>query len=135
MHLHLAGPMKGQVTRQKLSPPGRQTDFFKINDMKQGLPYCIYYAVEWFHDDKAYASMAVMKHDICHHKITYWSQPNVYLNEPFFLAGETSVEDDGTLVFTGLDGTTGKSVFVALDAQSFKEVERFELPNHIPFTA
>ena len=27
-------------------------------------PYCIYYAVEWWHDDKNYASMAILKHNV-----------------------------------------------------------------------
>jgi len=76
-----------------------------------------------------------MKHDICQNKITYWSEPNVYVNEPFFVSGEQGEEDEGTLIFTALDGHTEKSIFVALDARTFKELERIELPSHIPFTA
>lgn len=137
IHLHLSGPLKGSVTREKISPPGRQTDFFKINDMKNGMPNCIYYAVEWFHDDKAYASMAVMKHDLCANQRTYWNKQYSYPGEPFFIAtgNETSSEDDGLLVFVTLDGPRSASDFVILDAKTFKEIQVVQLPTHIPFTA
>merc|ERR1719401_224808 len=80
-------------------------DFCKINDMKAGVPYCIHYCVEWYHDKAAYASMAVMKHDVCQGKKTYWSSPDVYLNEPFFIpSGQSGAEDDGTLIFSAIDG-------------------------------
>jgi len=124
-----------KTTVEYVIQTGRGYDFYKINPAFNGLSYCIYYAVEWWHDDKAYASMAVMKHDICHNKMTYWSDTNVYVNEPFFIAGNSGEEDDGTLVFTALDGNTGKSIFIALEARSFKELERIQLPSHIPFTA
>jgi len=114
---------------------GRQYDFFKTNPSVNGLPYCVYYATEWFHDDKSYASMAIIKHDICQNKISYWSQRDTYVGEPFFIAGQSGAEDDGALVFTAIDGTKGKEIFVVLDAQSFTELERIQLPNHIPFTA
>jgi carotenoid cleavage dioxygenase-like enzyme len=123
------------TTVEPLTHNGRAHDFYKINPAFNGLPYCVYYAVQWFHDDKAYASMAVMKHDVCQDKISYWSQLDTYVNEPFFIAAQSGAEDDGTLVFTALDGTTGKAIFVALDAKSFTELERIQLPNHIPFLA
>merc|ERR1712066_794191 len=125
-----------KTTITKLTDNQKDYDFIKINPVKNGLPYCIYYAVEWFHDDVSYASMAVMKHDICSNKKSFWSRPNVYMNEPFFIANDAhGAEDDGTLVFTANDGNTGKAIFVALDATTFSEIEHVELPNHIPFTA
>jgi len=123
-----------KTTVQKLTDNVRDYDFAKTNPNYAGLPYCIYYAVEWYHDDKAFASMAIVKHDICMGKTMYWSEPNVYLNEPFFIPSGT-LEEDGTLIFTANDGSKGKAIFVALDAKTFKEIERIELPFHIPFTA
>jgi carotenoid cleavage dioxygenase-like enzyme len=136
-HMHLDGPLKGQVTREGLSPPGRFTDFFKINDFKNGMPYCIYYAVEWFHDGTAYASQAVLKNDICQNKRTYWSKENQYVSEPFFvpLGNESDAEDHGLLVFVVLNGPRQASDFVVLDAKTFEEIAVVELPVHIPFTA
>lgn len=111
-------------------------DFLKINPAYNGLPYCIYYAVEWYHNDKDYGSMAVLKHDICNNKTTYWAEADVYVNEPFFIANNANgEEDDGTLIFTANDGQKGKAIYVALDAKTFTEIERIELPNHLPFLA
>ena len=42
-----------------------------------GLPYCVYYAVEWWHDAANYSSMAILKHDLCNGTRTYWSRPSV----------------------------------------------------------
>jgi carotenoid cleavage dioxygenase-like enzyme len=125
-----------KTTIEKLTDNSKDYDFIKINNAMNGLPYCIYYAVEWFHDDRSYASMAVMKHNICTGKKTFWAQPDVYINEPFFIASaQGGSEDDGTLVFTANDGQKGKAMYVTLDAHTFQEIERIELPNHIPFTA
>mmetsp|Transcript_70619 Transcript_70619/g.110507 ORF Transcript_70619/g.110507 Transcript_70619/m.110507 type:complete len:93 (-) Transcript_70619:78-356(-) len=77
-----------------------------------------------------------MKHDTCNNTKTYWSAPNVYLNEPFFIPGaQSGAEDDGTIIFSANDGEKGKAIFVALDASTFKEIERVDLKHHIPFTA
>merc|ERR1740130_369585 len=133
LHLHLAGPQKGSVTREKMSVPGRLTDFFKINDAMAGVPYCIYYAVEWTHDDKTHANMAVLKHNMCNNTKTYWTKEHMYPSEPFFIATGNG-EDEGLLVFVALDGPRGASDFVILDAKTFKEVAVVQLPVHIPFT-
>jgi len=141
MHLHTAGPLKGSVTRTRHSKPGRAIDFFKINDKMNGLPYCVFYAVEWMHDDKNYANMAVLKHNMCTNTKTYWSNNHSYPGEPFFIPtgdaedGDKEKEEEGLLVFTSLDGVRGASDFVILDAKTFKEVSVVQLPVHIPFTA
>jgi len=139
IHMHLAGPRKGQVTREHLGMPGRQTDFFKINHQVWGLPYCIYYGVEWFHNDKDYASMAILKHNICQRTRTYWSKRYVYPTEPYFLPNskhETPLaEDDGLLFFVALDGIRKASDFVILDGKTFQEITVVNLPVHIPFLA
>merc|ERR1719453_2302795 len=101
--MHMSGPKKGQITREQLSVPGRQEDFFKINHNLWGLPYCIYYAVEWKHNDRDYASMAILKHNVCQNKKTYWNKETTYVYEPYFLprGNETTpdAEDDGWLFF------------------------------------
>jgi carotenoid cleavage dioxygenase-like enzyme len=139
IHLHLAGPLKGQVTREILSVPGRQVDFFKINHHVWGLPYCIYYGVEWFHNDQDYASMAILKHNVCDGTKTYWNKTHTYLYEPYFLpkgSGTTpDVEDDGLLFFVTVDGIRKASNFVILDGKTLQEIAVVELPVHIPFLA
>jgi len=143
LHMHLVGPQKGQVTKETFHHPGRTTDFFKINPAVNGRPYCFFYATEWFHDGKSYASMAILKQDLCRGTRTYWAKPNFYVGEPFFIgppAGETlraaaTAEDDGFVLFLALDGRRGASDFVVLNATSFEEVAVVKLPVHIPFTA
>lgn len=140
IHMHLAGPLKGTVTREHLGTPGRPADFFKINHQVWGMPYCIYYAVEWFHNDKDYASTAVLKHDICKNQKTYWHKQYSYVSEPYFLPrGNATLtpdeEDDGLLFFVALNGIRKASDFVILDGKTMEEVVVVELPVHIPFLA
>ena len=53
----------------------------------------------------SYASMAILKHNICTGSKTHWSRPATYPGEPFFIAStETgAAEDDGvcSLLFEG----------------------------------
>ena len=39
-----------KTTVEKLTDNNRDYDFVKINPKYNGLPYCIYYCVEWYHD-------------------------------------------------------------------------------------
>lgn len=139
LHMHLTGPMKGAVTFEDfVQRPGSMLDFFRINPAYNGLPYCFYWAVEWWHDGQSYASMAILKHDVCTGTKTYWRQENVYVAEPVFVprpAGEE--EDDGIIMVVVLDGQKGKSKLVMLNAKTMTELNgtTAELPTHIPFTA
>mmetsp|Transcript_43858 Transcript_43858/g.121358 ORF Transcript_43858/g.121358 Transcript_43858/m.121358 type:complete len:567 (-) Transcript_43858:167-1867(-) len=134
-HLHTAGPLKGTATAEVLSERGRQLDFFRINPAFIGRPYCFSYMSEWFHDDKAYASMAILKLDLCTGAKTYWSRNNTYPHEPNFISkgGDDSREDDGVVVFAALDGVQRTSMFVVLDGTTFQELVVVPLPVHIPF--
>jgi len=139
MHLHLEGPLKGKITRQVLSAPGRVTDFMRINDLVNGKPYCIYYAVEWFHDDKTHANMAVLKHNICQGTKTYWAKEHQYPHEPFFIPLKDRLgahkEDHGLIVFLVLNGPRAADDFVILDALTLKEIAVVQLDARSPFLA
>jgi carotenoid cleavage dioxygenase-like enzyme len=139
MHFHLTGPMQGQVTRQVLTQPGRVVDFMRINDLMTGKPYCSYYAVEWFHDDKTHASMALFKHDICQGTKTYWAKEYQYPHEPVFIplnATDADAEEDhGLLVFLSLNGPRAGDDFVILDAKTFQEIVVVQLEARSPFLA
>merc|ERR1712226_1069997 len=94
---------------------GARSDFFRINPKYNGLAYCFLYATQWWHDGENYANMAIVKHDICSGKNTYWSRPDVYVGEPNMIPGPGG-EDAGVISFVALDGKKGKSMFVTLDA-------------------
>jgi len=133
LHLYLSGDQKGKVTTQTLSVESRSTEFPRINPLFQSKEYCIYYATEWFHAG-GYASMAVLRHDVCKGERTYWAKKNWYPSEAVFVPTGTE-EADGVLVFTALDGVSGVSHFITIDATTMTEVANVALPVRIPFTA
>merc|ERR1719401_950083 len=126
----------GKTTVMNLTGAVTEDDFFKINPAYQGYPYCIFYSVRWFHDKIDYTSMSVVRHDVCIGSESFWYRPNTYVNEPTFIPSTSGgAEDEGVVIFTAIDGEARKAIFVALDAHTFTEIERIELPHHIPFTA
>jgi len=133
--MHLAGPLKGQVTYETLSTPGRLIDFFRINDAYNGVQHCYIYMNEWFHDDKAYASMAVLKQDVCKGTKTYWHFNNTYPGEPNFIPKPGGEEDDGLIVFPALDGNKRMTSYIILDGKTMEQIAAVPLGVHIPFTA
>jgi len=138
-HLHMSGPLAGKTTVMNFAKvPNSHSDFFKVNSRYSGKPYCHYYATQWWHDGASYASMAIMKHDVCKDQVTFWKRPNVYPGEPMFVASEkATVEDDGLVVFAAIDGVKRVSMFVTLDAKTMTEINGTDvhLASHIPFTA
>jgi len=138
LHMHMSGPLAGQTTYTDIpKTPNSTNDFYRVNPKHIGMPYCYYYATEWFHDGRSYANMAILKQNICDGSSTYWSETHLYVGEPHFIPGISDQEDDGLVVFVALDGDARCSRFVTLDAKTMTEVPstRTELPNHIPFTA
>jgi len=138
VHLHLNGPLKGKATFQDFQKiKGSHTDFFKLNPEYYGKPYCYYYGTQWWHDGENYATMAAVKHNVCTDQVTYWSSPETYIGEPYFIPAPNGDEDEGILVFMAIDGNTGKSTLKTLDGKTMQEVDgtSFSLEGHIPFTA
>ena len=96
-----------------MSNPQRSTDFVNYNKALQSQPYCIIYALEWFHDDSTYADMAVLKKNACTGETQYWYKENYFPSEPTFVASKkiggnasAEAEDAGMLLFTAVDGAT-----------------------------
>lgn len=119
-----------------LSPRGTSTDFPTTNNDWARKKYCYYFAVEWFHGgSSAYASKAIVKQNVCTGERVYWYRPNHFPSEPRFINDVRSdVEDDGTLLFTVLDGESGISSLRVLDTATMKEIDNYELPIPIAFT-
>ncbi len=64
----------------------------------------------------------------------YWSQPGCYPGEPVFVAEPgTEDEDRGVLLSVVLDAEAGHSMLVILDAGTFTELARAEVPHVVPF--
>lgn len=65
---------------------------------------------------------------------TIWREPGCYPGEPVFVgAPGRTAEDDGVCLSVVLDGAAGTSFLLVLDAGSFEELARAEVPHHIPF--
>lgn len=141
--LHTAGPRAGLLDTELLSTRNTVTDFPNINKAWASQHYCFYYATEWFHSGTAgmsgdYASMAVVRQNVCTGERTYFARPGAYLSEPTFVprngtaaslaASAALLENDGLVMFTLLNGTTGRSSLVLVDALTMEAESETELP-------
>ncbi len=63
-----------------------------------------------------------------------WYEEGCYPGEPVFVAAPGATgEDEGVILSVVLDGPRGRSFLLVLDAASFAEVARAEVPHTIPF--
>jgi carotenoid cleavage dioxygenase-like enzyme len=76
----------------------------------------------------------LVKLDVGTRELSTWHEPGCYPGEPVF-AGRPGrdAEDDGAILSVVFDSTTGRSFLLVLDAASFAEQARAEVPHHIPF--
>ncbi len=128
--MHLDGPRRGQVDVRPLSVLGRATDFPNVHPAYRGRSYCFYYAVEWFHDDKTSSRMAVVKQDVCTGARRYWYREGLFPSEPTLVPreGGRRAEDDGRLLFTALEGDSGISSLVVVDARTMATLSQVPMP-------
>lgn len=64
-----------------------------------------------------------------------WFEEDCYPGEAIFVAAPGATkEDEGVLLSVVLDGKKGTSFLLVLDAASFQEIARAEVPHHIPFS-
>jgi len=76
----------------------------------------------------------LLKIDVQTHEVKKWAQPLCYPGEPVFIAAPNAqLEDDGVVVSVVLDATTERSFLLILDAATFTELGRAEVPHHIPY--
>jgi beta,beta-carotene 9',10'-dioxygenase len=77
---------------------------------------------------------AVVKVDVTTGETTTWADEGCYAGEPVFVPSPgASAEDEGVVLSVVLDAAAGRSFLLVLDAQSFEEIARAEVPHHIPF--
>ncbi|MBD3882406.1 carotenoid oxygenase family protein [Phormidium tenue FACHB-886] len=76
----------------------------------------------------------LVKADVQNRTARIWRSPNCYPGEPVFVAAPgASMEDEGVILAVVLDAQAENSFLLVLDAQSFSELARAELPYHLPF--
>lgn len=76
----------------------------------------------------------ILKLDLHQRSEKTWYQPNCYPGEPVFVGkpGRTQ-EDDGVILSVVLDAQQGNSFLLVLDAHSFEELARAEVPHPVLF--
>ncbi|XP_033097800.1 beta,beta-carotene 15,15'-dioxygenase-like [Anneissia japonica] len=75
---------------------------------------------------------AMAKIDLHTKEYRIWQEPNCYPSEPMFLPAPGSVEEDDGVVMSCIVNSQHRSAFLlVLDAKTFQEVGRAQLPNNI----
>ncbi len=76
----------------------------------------------------------LVKLDLDQGTVSSWREEGCYPGEPVFVAApQTTNEDDGVILSVVLDARKTTSLLLILDASTFGELARAELPHHIPF--
>ncbi|HEX3609024.1 MAG TPA: carotenoid oxygenase family protein [Solirubrobacterales bacterium] len=77
----------------------------------------------------------LVKVDVEAGEVKRWSEPGSYPGEPVFVPAPRPdrAEDDGVLLSVVLDGRSGSSYLLVLDAAGLEELGRARVPHHIPF--
>jgi carotenoid cleavage dioxygenase-like enzyme len=72
--------------------------------------------------------------DVAERTTRVWSEADAYPGEPVFVAAPDAVgENEGVLLSVVLDGSSGTSFLLVLDAATLAERARAAVPHHIPF--
>lgn len=78
---------------------------------------------------------SLVKVDLDQQQVSSWREAACYPGEPVFVAAPGMAgEDQGVILSVVLDVQRGASFLLVLDAATFTEVARAEVPHHIPFS-
>ncbi len=76
----------------------------------------------------------LVKLDVADRTVTVWQEDGCFPGEPVFVAAPgSSDEDQGVVLSVVLDATARRSALLVLDATSFTELARAEVPHAIPY--
>jgi beta,beta-carotene 9',10'-dioxygenase len=104
-------------------------DYGRVNTR----PHRIVYAAGMRPDQTDWLNELV-KFDVQDRALTTWHEDGCYPGEPVFAGrpGRDS-EDDGAVLSVVFDSSSGRSFLLVLDAATFDERARAEVPHHVPF--
>ncbi|GCE30168.1 15,15' beta carotene dioxygenase [Dictyobacter alpinus] len=96
--------------------------------------YGVAYGVCTDRQNPEVVSDQLVRVDVRNKSALIWSEENCYPGEPVFVeAPAAKHEDDGVVLSVVLNGQRGNSFLLVLDAHTFQEIGRAEVPHHIPF--
>jgi len=145
----LRGPNGGTLPRPtferfRLEPGGRVTrttlstaviELPRVNEsLCLGRPYQYAYGISVRDDHATDFFNQLVKIDVHSGIARTWAQDNQYPGEPVYVPNPRGTrEDDGVILSVVLDGARGTAYLLVLDASTFVEVARADVPQHIPF--
>jgi carotenoid cleavage dioxygenase-like enzyme len=124
---------RGRVRMRPLAEPTLELP--RINyGRANGRPYRYAYGIGMRdHRRSGYVDQLV-KVDVREGRARIWRERGCYPGEAVFVpAPGARREDDGVALSVVLDAPRGRSFLLVLDARSFTEMARAEVPHHIPF--
>lgn len=105
----------------------------RIHPQHDGRHYRFAYAADLHEAIEASESRALYKIDVEKGKVWTWADRGCYPGEPVFIPDPTSShEDDGVVLAVVLHLAGKNSFLLVLDASSFSELARLEIPHQIP---
>jgi carotenoid cleavage dioxygenase-like enzyme len=107
----------------------------RINyDQANGRAYQYAYGASYRRDKPGDFLNQLVKVDVRKRQDWIWFAEDCYPGEPVFVAApDATAEGDGVVLSVVLNGRAGTSFLLALDATSFTELARAEVPHPIPF--
>jgi carotenoid cleavage dioxygenase-like enzyme len=131
-----------ELRRYKITPSSGSIEYEAIQDMLE-LPRINYGRYNMKDYNFMYAtgnfsmedfSNRLVKVNIKSGDFAVWSEKGCHPGEPVFVPRPGSVqEDDGLVLSIVLDSNKKNSFLLVLNAQSFEEIARAEVPHHIPY--
>ncbi len=106
----------------------------RIDDRRVAADYRYMYATGTREGQPYAFQNQLVKVDIRRGDAYTWYVEDCYPGEPVFVPSPDShAEDDGVVLSVVLDAPKGTSFLLVLDARTFEEIARAEVPHHIPF--
>lgn len=136
----------GNLRRYRLPLQGKEVTYEVISDecmelpnfdyrrfnMKDGYGYVYAVSIDKQHRQGFYNQL--LKVDVETGQTWTWSEEDCYPGEPIFVgAPDRAAQDDGVILSVVLDSAKGNSFLLVLDARSFSEMGRAEIPHNILF--
>ncbi|HLZ62023.1 MAG TPA: carotenoid oxygenase family protein [Ktedonosporobacter sp.] len=147
---NLLGPQGGDLAhgeyRRYRLPEGGSTTHYEVlseesielprinYEHNNGQPYRFAYGVSQRKDRPDDFLNQLVKVDVATHSTSIVFEEGMYPGEPVFVvAPDATSEDAGVVLSIVLDAKKGASFLLVLDAASFTELARAEVPQHVPF--
>ncbi len=121
-----------QITQEAISQ--ELIELPRINDSFNGKDYTYVYAAGRNDKEMSYVFDMLAKINVKTKEVKKWYQDKCYPGEPVFVPSpQAQKEDDGIVLSVVLDAQKGTSFLLILNAETFTELGRAELPHHVPF--